>query len=106
MPVVDCVQIRTGEQSTDTAEDLRKVTTVSASPNLERTPSVVGGRVEMFGDIGKMVGQWEMLEEDDKEWKVEEGIRRGGRRLRRRISELLRVFGEGGDSGMVRHKIG
>ena len=89
MPVVDCVQIRTGEQSTDTAEDLRKVTTDSASPNLERTPSVVGGRVERFGDIGKMIGQWEMLEEDDKEWKVEEGIRRGGRRLSRTISDFL-----------------
>ena len=66
----------------------------------------LGDRVERFGDIGKMIGQLEMLYEDDKEWKVEEGNRRGCRRLRRRISELLRVFGEGGDSGMVRHKIG
>ena len=61
MPVVDCVQISTGVQSTDTAADLRKVTAVFASPNLERTPSVVGGRVERFGDIGKMIGQLEML---------------------------------------------
>ena len=68
---------------------LEKVTAVFASPNLERTPSLVGGRVERFGDIAKMIIQWEMLEDDDKEWKVEEGIRRGGRRLSRRISELL-----------------
>ena len=68
---------------------MRKVTEVSASPNLEKTPSLVGGRVERFGDIAKMIDKWEMLEEDDKEWKVEEGIRRGGRRLSRRVSELL-----------------
>ena len=62
---------------------MRIVTEVSASPNLERTPSLVGGRVESFGDIAKMIDKWEMLEEDDKELKVEEGIRRGSRRLRR-----------------------
>ena len=72
-----------------TAADLRKVTPVSASPNLERTPSLVGGRVERFGDIAKMINKWELIEEDDKEWKVEEGIRRGGRRISRRKSALL-----------------
>ena len=51
----------------DTAADLRKVTEVSASPNLEKTPSLVGGRVERFGDIAKMINKWELLEEDDKE---------------------------------------
>ena len=61
MPVVDCVQISTGVQSTDTAAELRKVTAVFPSRNLERTPSVVGGRVERFGDIGTMIGQLEML---------------------------------------------
>ena len=89
MPGIDCVQRSTGVQSADTAADLRKVTEVSARLNLERTPSLVGGRVERFGDIAKMIDKWEMLEEDDKEWKVEEGIRRGGRRLSRRVSELL-----------------
>ena len=46
MPEIVCEHRSTGVQSKDTAADLRKVTAVSASPNLERTPSLVGGRVE------------------------------------------------------------
>ena len=40
-----------------------------------------------------MIKQWEQLEEDDSEWKVEEGVRRGGRKLSKRMSELLGIFG-------------
>ena len=48
-----------------------------------------------------MVTRWERLEQDDSEWKVEEGIRRGGRKLSRRMSELLGIFGEGEKGSMV-----
>ena len=45
----------------------------SWSPNLERSPSIVGGREERFCDIGKMICLWEEMEGNDQEWKVEEG---------------------------------
>ena len=37
----------------------------------------------------------------DSEWMVEEGLRRGGRKLSRRMSELLGIFGEGERVSMV-----
>ena len=37
---------------------------------------------------------------------MEEGIRRGGKQLSRRMSELLGMFGEGGDGGMFGLTIG
>ena len=78
----------------------------SASPNLDRTPGVVDGRVERFGDISVMVTKWERLEQDDNEWKAEEGMRRGNRKLSRRMSELLGIFGEGEKDSMVGLEIG
>ena len=89
MSGIEYVQRSTGVQSADTAADLRKVPEVSAGQNLERTPSVVSERVERFGDIAKMIDNREMIENGDKEWKVEEGIRRGGRRISRRKSALF-----------------
>ena len=43
--------------------------------------------------MGEMIKQWEQLEKDDSELKVEEGVRRGGRKLSKRMSELLGIFG-------------
>ena len=37
---------------------------------------------------------------------MEEDIRKGGRKLSRRMSELLGMFGEGGDGGMVGLTVG
>ena len=86
MPGIYCVQLGTSVQPPDTIADLEKVSVQSASPNLNRTPGVVDGKEERFCDIGEMIKQWEQLEEDDSEWKVEEGVRRGGRKLRKRMS--------------------
>ena len=58
----------------------------------------MGGREERFCDIGKMICRWEEMEGNDQEWKVEEGVRRRGRRVSRRISELLGKFEGGGGS--------
>ena len=44
-----------------------------------------------------MIRIWENLENDESEWRVEGGLRRGGRRVSRRISELLGKF-EGEES--------
>ena len=67
----------------------------------EKSPSMVYGQVERFGDVRGMVGLWEALERDEEEWLSKEGRRRGGRKLSRRISELLQNF-EGGDKQMDR----
>ena len=61
MPGIDCVQLSRGVQPSDIAADLIKVTVISPSPNLDRTPSMMGGRVERFSDIGKLIDHWEML---------------------------------------------
>jgi hypothetical protein len=55
---------------------------------------MVDGKLERLKDIGSMITQWEELEDNDKEWVVEEGVRRGGRKISRRMSELIGIFGE------------
>ena len=90
-PVIDCVHLRTAVQPASPATDLRKVEYGQASPNLDVNVEV-GVRGETFSDIGGMIARWEMMENSENEWKVEEGVRRGGRKLSRRISELLGNF--------------
>ena len=46
-----------------------------------------------------MVEEWNGLENDESEWLPVEGVRRGGRNLSRRISDLIRSFQEGGGEG-------
>ena len=92
--VNNCVLLSTGVQPTEETADLRKVKLDSESTNLERTPVMVDGKLERFKDIGSMITQWEELEDNDKEWVVEEGVRRGGRKISRRMSELIGIFGE------------
>ena len=60
----------------------------------DKSPVMVCGVIEQFRDVKSMVGEWEDIENDVKEWLPVEGRRRGGRRLSRRISELLRSFQE------------
>ena len=40
-------------------------------------------------NIETMIAKWEAMENDANEWKVEDGVRRGGGKLSKRISELL-----------------
>ena len=79
---------------------------MSGSPNLEKTPSIVGGKVERFSDIGEMITQWERIEQDYNEWMVVEGMRRGGRKLSKRTSKLLGIFGEGEKDSIVELETG
>jgi hypothetical protein len=99
--VINCALLSTGVQQPDDSADLRKVTLESASPNLNRTPGLVNSRVERFGDISVMVTKWERLEQDDNEWKAEEGMRRGNRKFSMRMTELLGIFGDGEKGSMV-----
>jgi hypothetical protein len=63
---------------------------------LNKTPTVVGDRVEMFVNITDMICQWEGLEEreEEKEEFMMEG--RGSKRISREIHELSGRFEEGG----------
>ena len=81
--------------------DIRKVETKPRSPKLsfkfDKSPSVVGGQREEFGDIKGMILHWKEIEEG------EEGViildiqpEEGGRRRRsKRMSELCGRFGGG-----------
>ena len=68
-----------------------KVNSVLASPNFDMVRW-------NFHDSKDMIAKWERIESDEDEWKVEGGIRSGGRKLSRRMSELLGNFeySEGG----------
>ena len=56
--------------------NMRKLQQYHGSPkfvssiSLDKTPSVVGGRVEMFGNIADMICQWEGMEEEEGESKA------------------------------------
>jgi hypothetical protein len=69
---------------------------------LEKSPGMVAGRMERFCDIGKMICQWEEMEGEGLESGREEREMRKGRRVSRRISELMRSFQEGGGSEVVK----
>ena len=53
--------------------------------------------MERFCDVGTLIKEWEEMEHDQKEWEVVEGIRRGGRRVSKRMGELLGRFEGGGE---------
>ena len=68
--------------------DLEKDDGGPGSQYLERTPSMVNGVHERFVDVHSLVREWEELENCKEEWEVNEGRRRGGRRVSKRMSEL------------------
>ena len=74
-------------------------TPVSRSNIHDRSPAMVNGKMEQFRDVRSMVEEWNGLEKDDMEWLPIEGVRRGGRRMSRRISERLQNFQGGGERG-------
>ena len=87
--------VKASEKSTD----LRKVIRNYENPKLEKLQSVGNvGIVERFCDVGTLVTEWERMENDPKEWEVLEGIRRGGRRVSKRMVELLGMFEGEGDT--------
>ena len=86
----------TGVQSLEHTADLIKVGGVTRSPNLEKSPSILGGKVERFCDIGNMICQWEEMEGEVLKSAREERGRRECRRVNKRISELMGSFEEGG----------
>eukprot|EP00090_Calanus_glacialis_P030632 TRINITY_DN49602_c0_g1_i1.p1 TRINITY_DN49602_c0_g1~~TRINITY_DN49602_c0_g1_i1.p1 ORF type:complete len:204 (-),score=39.33 TRINITY_DN49602_c0_g1_i1:50-586(-) len=60
-----------------------------------KSPSTINGTEEWFMDVNSMVGRWEEMDQDEGEWQPKEGRRRGGRKISRRMSELILGFEEG-----------
>ena len=56
-----------GEQRRGCNTDMEKVHQSHGSPecviSMDKTPTVVGGRLEMFGSITDMISQWEGMED-------------------------------------------
>jgi hypothetical protein len=61
-----------------------------------KSPSTINGTKEWFMDVNSMVGRWEEMDQDEGEWLPKDGRRRGGRKLSRRMSELILGFEESG----------
>ena len=58
------------------------------------THAMTGLEEEDFStNIDDLIQTWDRMEEDVDEWKVEGGVRRGGRKVSRRMSELISRFG-------------
>ena len=75
--------------------DLRKACYRSKNCTQEKSPSLVGGIIERFHSIETVIPKWEEIEKDEKEWEECGGIRRGGRKVSKRMSELLDRFEKG-----------
>ena len=92
--------MRKNVQSSNNVPDMRKVGGIHRNPklsiNLDKSPSVVGGGHEQFGDKLDMITYWEDMEEGEEgrkhEVQPEEG---GGRRRSKRVSEICERFEEG-----------
>ena len=78
--------------------DLRKVEILPASTYTGVALTVTGADEDFSTDIETLKLNWDILENDEKEWKVEEGRRRNGRRISRRISDLIDKFEGGGEA--------
>ena len=74
--------------------DMRKLHNIQKSPNLSipsqvslnKSPTIIGGRVEMFGNITEMIAHWEGEDKDLKE----EG--EGGVKRKSKVEELSLIF--------------
>lgn len=69
-----------------------KVKSVLASTVTGNAQSMTGLEEDFSTNINDIRQIWDRLENDENEWKVEEGWRRGGRKVSRRMSELIRRF--------------
>ena len=94
--IKDACQHQCTANCVHTSPDLRKVRKAHGSPNLEitlsRSPMMVNGKIEMFGELSEMVDYWEEQEEKEKEPRGQ----REGRRRSRNIIELCGIYEEGG----------
>ena len=79
---------------------MRKVSTNHRSPklslNFDKSPSVVGGRQEEFGDKHGMISYWKEMEKEGVKQEIQP-MEGGGRRKSQRMSELCGRFEEGGN---------
>ena len=96
---INCVQCTHTVQCPEVDTDLRKAEIIPASTATGVTLTLTDAEQEDFStDMEKLKHTWDLLEKDENEWKVEDGLRRNGRKLSRRISDLVRQF-EGEETG-------
>ena len=63
------------------------------SISLDKTPPVVGGKIEMFGSITDMISQWEGMEEEGVRSEDDLSVdKRGRKRLSKAIRNLSEKF--------------
>ena len=96
---INCVQCTHTVQCPEVDTDLRKAEIIPASTATGVTLTLTDAEQEDFStDMEELKHTWDLLEKDENEWKVEDGLRRNGRKLSRRISDLVRQF-EGEETG-------
>ena len=79
--VINCVQCTQTVQCPEGDPDLRKVEILPASTATEVSLTLTGADKDFSTDIETLKLTWDMLENDENEWKEEEGIRRNGRKI-------------------------
>ena len=95
----DTCGVKCTVEDTRPTPDMRKAVHDHGSPNLEiklsRSPMLVHGRVELFGDMAVMIDHWNEKEKEEGAQGGKKEKERGGRRRSKRIDELCGIFGEG-----------
>ena len=82
--------ISTNNKGWNSRTDMRKSVMIQGSPNyvpMDKSPVMVGGRLEEFGGISKMIAHWEGQEE-----KLKNAEGGGGRQKSDMIKELSMAF--------------
>jgi hypothetical protein len=89
---INCIQCTHTVQCQQECTDPEKVKSVLASTVTGNAQSMTGLEEDFSTNIDDIRQIWDRLENDEDEWKVEEGWRRGGRKVSRRMSELIDRF--------------
>ena len=89
---INCVQCTHIVQCQQECSDPEKVNGIPACTATSGTFSMTGQGEDFTTNIDDLKQVWDKMENDEEEWKVEEGWRRGGRKVSRRMSELIRRF--------------
>lgn len=92
--ILQCVHCTHSVQSDKRPADSRKLDHLGSPEELssitfDKTPTMVGGKLEKFGNIQDMITRWERQDEERCESRRGEG---GTRRISQRISELSKYY--------------
>ena len=95
---IDCAQCTVTVHYREGETDMQNVNSLPTNISAENTHSMTGVEDEEFTtDLNDLLKTWDIMEDDENEWRVEGGVRRGGRKVSRRMSELIDMFGGSND---------